>query len=100
MKKLTRITALLLASMIILSACAPAGDGPGADLTDAPDEIKDISTGVVDAELTATVTLGNWPPDTAPVEASSIWTARPGLALSIGAIGASRFATLESPGSS
>jgi ABC-type glycerol-3-phosphate transport system substrate-binding protein len=78
MKKLTRVIAALLALMMLLSACAPAASDNGGGSTPAtpaptpppvvapPDELDDINIDVVDADLNVTVTLGNWPPDTAP----------------------------------
>ena len=79
MKKHLRIFAVAAALCMLLAACASetTGSGDGApssgDGTTAPPaqtappiEIDNISDAVIDADLTATITLGNWPPDTAP----------------------------------
>ncbi|MHC1785813.1 MAG: ABC transporter substrate-binding protein [Christensenellales bacterium] len=52
MNRRSRALAVLAALAILLAAAAPA--------------LATSSDGVVDAGLTATITLGNWPPDTAP----------------------------------
>lgn len=83
MKKFMRIIATILSLVMfamLVAACAPAadtdvgrpdGNGTAApeqtpDVVAPPDELEDVDLTVVDANLTATVTLGNWPPDTAP----------------------------------
>jgi ABC-type glycerol-3-phosphate transport system substrate-binding protein len=76
MKNLTRLIAAVLALMMLLSACAtetPTDNGGSTVATPSPpplvappDELDDINIDVVDANLNVTVTLGNWPPDTAP----------------------------------
>ena len=85
MKKQPRrfpILAVLALSLALLAACSgadnepaatPDGDGGGTQSTqsvtttpEAPTELADISVDVIDADLVATITLGNWPPDTAP----------------------------------
>jgi len=77
MKSFFRLISAVLVLCMLLTACSPAapsGDGnqgSGSDGTPGttvapPDELGDISTEVIDAELTATISLGNWPPDTAP----------------------------------
>jgi len=60
MKKLLLLPALVFV-MVAIVACS------GNNLEELiPDEIADISMEVVNPYLTATITLGNWPPDTAP----------------------------------
>jgi len=75
MKKYLRPMSVALILCMLLVACAPAdGDSttPGNDPTppvtavSPPPELEDMSTDVIDANLTATISLGNWPPDTAP----------------------------------
>ncbi|MCL2050463.1 MAG: extracellular solute-binding protein [Lachnospiraceae bacterium] len=78
MKKYLRIVALVMAFCLMLTACGSADDnaergGSGEETSNAPAvdvappaEISAMSVEVVDADLTATITLGNWPPDTAP----------------------------------
>ena len=75
MKSFFRLLSAALALCMLLVACTPAGpensNGDGGQTTPGsvaspPPEIGDISTDVIDANLTATITLGNWPPDTAP----------------------------------
>ena len=68
MKRLVSTLAVLLAVCLLLSACAggaaPAEvEEPAAAL---PEELATQSTEVVDPDLTCTITLGNWPADTAP----------------------------------
>ena len=68
MKRLVSTLAVLLAVCLLLSACAggaaPAEvEAPAAAL---PEELATQSTEVVDPDLTCTITLGNWPADTAP----------------------------------
>jgi len=76
MKAYIRVFSVVLALCLLLAACGPAavdgnndgGNDPGTPATTAapPTELDDISREVIDANLTATITLGNWPPDTAP----------------------------------
>ena len=75
MKMRIRMSAAALALLILLAACssAPAepadtgtDGGDGAASAAPPSELEGMSSDVVDAGLTATITLGNWPPDTAP----------------------------------
>jgi len=82
MKTYIRLFSVVLALCLLLAACSPAatdggnnsggnaggGNDTGTPPTTAapPSELDDISTEVIDADLTATITLGNWPPDTAP----------------------------------
>jgi len=72
MKKWLVFLALVCAALF-LSACGDdtGGQGPTAPFGELPSdevlqEIADIALDVVDPYLTATITLGNWPPDTAP----------------------------------
>ncbi|MCL2604705.1 MAG: extracellular solute-binding protein [Defluviitaleaceae bacterium] len=44
---------------------APGGVEPSEEVRE---EIRDIATDVVNADLNVTITLGNWPPDTAPAQ--------------------------------
>lgn len=69
MKKYSVICALLLAACMLFSAC---GGQTSSDPTEAPqisedltNELSGLSDDVIDADLTCTITLGNWPPDTA-----------------------------------
>lgn len=71
MKKFYRIISLLLVVSMLLAGCG----GTGSDATEEPDytrssevekELGGLSTDVIDADLTCTITLGNWPADTAP----------------------------------
>jgi len=84
MKKFMRTIASILSVVMfamLIAACAPAatdpvtpGNGaatpeqtpPPNDAAAPPEELENIDLAVVDPYLTATVTLGNWPPDTAP----------------------------------
>ncbi|MCL2820935.1 MAG: sugar ABC transporter substrate-binding protein [Oscillospiraceae bacterium] len=80
MKVYFRLISVILALSLLLVACGPAapsgggdtdtgnqGGGDSSEVTVAPpSELDDISTDVIDANLTATISLGNWPPDTAP----------------------------------
>jgi len=78
MKKSFRLISAVLALCFLAAACStadtdntPAGSDPGTSgstpaTVAPPAELDDISTAVIDAELTATISLGNWPPDTAP----------------------------------
>ncbi|MCL2079836.1 MAG: sugar ABC transporter substrate-binding protein [Oscillospiraceae bacterium] len=73
MKKHARILMAVLALIVLASACAaPAEDsGDGSQSTPQtvvtpPSELDGQSTEVIDADLTATIRLGNWPADTAP----------------------------------
>jgi len=71
MKKLF-VLAAIIGILALATACggddgqgptAPGGELPSDDVLQ---EIADIATDVVNPYLTATITLGNWPPDTAP----------------------------------
>ncbi|MDR2599255.1 MAG: extracellular solute-binding protein [Oscillospiraceae bacterium] len=78
MKKSMKIIAFIVAMVMmftVFAACVPAdADFGGGDTTPSPSptdrtpdsNLGDIDLSVVDPDLTATVTLGNWPPDTAP----------------------------------
>ncbi|MCL2003667.1 MAG: sugar ABC transporter substrate-binding protein [Oscillospiraceae bacterium] len=73
MKKRVRLLAVLAALTMLLTACATETTAPSPDSggdpspsPDTPPELGGISVDVIDADLTATITLGNWPPDTAP----------------------------------
>jgi len=84
MKKFSKIIAAILSILMLsmlIAACAPSEDsgtaanGGGTAPTETPptdddfappEELDDITLEVIDPYLTATVTLGNWPPDTAP----------------------------------
>ena len=76
MKKLL-MTTFVAVGLSALAACGvPPEDQPVASnpyvqnqpAATAPEEIEDISIEVVDPYLTATISLGNWPPDTAPAQ--------------------------------
>ena len=74
MKKFSLITALLLAVILLLTACS--GENSEGDTSVQPTEAAQISEElgqeldsfsdeVIDADLTSTITLVNWPPETA-----------------------------------
>lgn len=66
--------ALVLVLCLLLAACGgktPAAEGDANSAENAsnaaiPEELADQSVEVVDADLTCTITLGNWPSDTEP----------------------------------
>ena len=60
MKKHIRFLALLVSLCVLLTAF------PLTALGSTQSELEGISGDVIDADLTCTITLGNWPPDTAP----------------------------------
>lgn len=72
MKKCYRILSLLLVMCILIAGC---GSGASGSKTEEPEytsssevsnELSGMSTDVIDPDLTCTITLGNWPADTAP----------------------------------
>ncbi|MBQ9189288.1 MAG: sugar ABC transporter substrate-binding protein [Clostridia bacterium] len=74
MKKNARILTILLALCLVLTACG--GQNEVGEATPAPtatpeisedlgNELNAFSSDVIDADLNCTITLGNWPPDTA-----------------------------------
>lgn len=81
-KNSKRIIALILSVIMLtmlIAACASNGDDvttengttptdttPPEQEVDLHEELEDIDLEVIDPYLTATITLGNWPPDTAP----------------------------------
>ena len=67
MKRHTGILAIIIALCLTLMACSgnPA-DGAAEPEVTPPPELAAQSSEVVDAGLTCTLTLGNWPADTAP----------------------------------
>lgn len=96
MKKQTKLLSVLVVVCmlaVLMAACAspdadqgnePAQPGDSvqteADPTEAPseaaappEELEDMSTDVIDADLTATISLGNWPADTAPEAERTVW---------------------------
>ncbi|MDR1692702.1 MAG: extracellular solute-binding protein [Oscillospiraceae bacterium] len=78
----TRLLALAAALSILLAACASpsatTGNVPGSDPAndpspspatppvEAPSELLEVDSEVIDADLTCTITAGNYPADTAP----------------------------------
>lgn len=82
MKRRIRFLAVAAVLCMLLAACSgnstpdnggdTSGDGvqptPSSNLASAapPVEIDDISSDVISSDLACTITLGNWPPDTAP----------------------------------
>lgn len=72
MKKFYSAISLLLIMCILLSGCGSAGTQSGSDATSATnsqevaEELNEMSAEVIDPDLTCTITLGNWPADTAP----------------------------------
>ncbi len=73
MKRKIKILALIAAASLLLTACGGSGnsDAPSQPSNSAQaseeleNELAGFSDGVIDGNLTCTVTLGNWPPDTA-----------------------------------
>ncbi|MEN6471216.1 MAG: extracellular solute-binding protein, partial [Clostridiaceae bacterium] len=67
MKKHIGSLAILVVLCLLLAACGGNGTGPTVepDVTPPP-ELAEQSDEVVDADLTCTISLGNWPADTAP----------------------------------
>ena len=76
MKKYSLILAILMVLSFVLSACGGAGQTADSktpsEPTKAPEiseelgnELSSFSSDVIDPDLTCTITLGNWPPDTA-----------------------------------
>ena len=81
MKKHIRLITVAAALLIFFAACTTETVTPGEtptpnnpQITDAPpEELEEMSIDVIDADLTATITLGNWPPDTAPAAELALW---------------------------
>ena len=74
MKKYSVVFALLMAACLLFTACSgqngnaqtPSNDTNGTEVSeDLTNELNALSDDVIDADLTCTITLGNWPPDTA-----------------------------------
>lgn len=67
MKKYYRIISLLLITCMLLSACGGSGTGETEHTrsSEVDEQLSGISTDVIDENLTCTITLGNWPADTA-----------------------------------
>lgn len=73
MKTRFRVIALLLALCVLLTACGQTGtdaaeeaEGPHEASAELQEELAALSDEVIDPDLTCTITLGNWPADTAP----------------------------------
>jgi len=83
MKKRILLITTAIAMMIFMTACGSDSDGSAtgndtpiggvAPTTEKVAELDDMSVDVIDADLTATITLGNWPPDTAPEAEIALW---------------------------
>lgn len=69
MKRRKLMSLILVLSMMLslLAGCNPSSEGEKPSVAP-PSELVGQSTDVVDADLTCTITLGNWPADTAPAE--------------------------------
>lgn len=69
MKKCCRILALLLTLTMLFSGCSGGAAGTTepeyTSSSEVSNELNEISTDVIDPNLTCTITLGNWPSDTA-----------------------------------
>lgn len=68
MKKCYTIISLLLIMCILVTGCGSPASNPGSEDQTDPTEVTAIpgtSTEVIDPNLTCTITLGNWPADTA-----------------------------------
>ena len=67
MKKYSKIISVLLIVCILVAGCGGAGsDEPdNTNSSEVQGALDGISTDVIDANLTCTITLGNWPSDTA-----------------------------------
>lgn len=71
MKKCYKAISLLLIMCILLAGCGSGTTNPDPTQTtptnsmDVSQELEGLSTDVIDADLTCTITLGNWPADTA-----------------------------------
>ena len=74
MKKISFVFVLMMAVCMLFTACGGKNgdDTEAAQPTEAPqisedlgNELDSFSDEVIDADLTCTITLGNWPPDTA-----------------------------------
>ena len=70
MKTRFRALALMLALCLLLSACGQSGvpaEEAGHEVSaELQEELSALSADVIDPDLTCTITLGNWPADTAP----------------------------------
>lgn len=67
MKRHIGILAVILVVCFLFTACAGDSADPVVEPTVAPpSELEEQSDEVVDPDLTCTITLGNWPADTAP----------------------------------
>lgn len=69
--KRRKLTALILAGsmmLALLSGCGSGDSGEAKTSATPPPELEDQSTDVIDPDLTCTITLGNWPADTAPAD--------------------------------
>ena len=72
MKKLFRALSLLLIACMLLAGCGqaqttPAQSGGDTGMSEELEtELAGLSEDVIDPDLTCTITLGNWPADTAP----------------------------------
>lgn len=69
MKRRKLMSLILVLSMMfsLLAGCNSSSEGEKPSVAP-PSELVGQSTDVVDADLTCTITLGNWPADTAPAE--------------------------------
>jgi len=67
-----KVFLVILVALVFAACASEEGTGGVAAVAEQPspiaEEIAEISVEVVDAELTATIALGNWPPDTAPAQ--------------------------------
>lgn len=68
MKRRFRILSLLLAMCVLLAACGGSGseEPEYTRSSEVEEQLSGMSTDVIDGDLTCTISLGNWPADTAP----------------------------------